>query len=228
MAVCWGLDLLVVAGLKVPETRGVSANPWAEVIHPSFHTPQVVKLFSTSRTLAFLAWAAMVGFCFGESQSPSTSPSTVHFHHKSSPVGSMGLHFWLLEDLGGRVETCEESRGIKLLQVFPTTSSPGPLPVSQLPGRDPCLLPLWAPAGVARELLVRAGPLPPPRAMTGVLVAHALRLLYYSAMSAPWQVLPVELIQGVTFGLFFPTLVSVSARVAPPGAPPGRQGVPLP
>ena len=31
MAVCWGLDLLVVAGLNVPETRGVSTNPWAEV-----------------------------------------------------------------------------------------------------------------------------------------------------------------------------------------------------
>ena len=47
MAVCWGLDLLVVAGLDeiflkvltssspgldVPETRGVSTNPWAEVM----------------------------------------------------------------------------------------------------------------------------------------------------------------------------------------------------
>ena len=31
MAVCWGLDLVVVAGLNVPETRGVSTNPWAEV-----------------------------------------------------------------------------------------------------------------------------------------------------------------------------------------------------
>lgn len=33
----------------------------------------------------------------------------------------------------------------------------GPLLVGQLPGRDPCLLPLRAPAGVAREHLVRAG-----------------------------------------------------------------------
>ena len=31
------------------------------------------------------------------------------------------------------------------------------------------------------------------------------------------EVLPVELIQGITFGLFFPTLVSVSAKIAPPG-----------
>ena len=31
------------------------------------------------------------------------------------------------------------------------------------------------------------------------------------------EVLPVELVQGITFGLFFPTLVSVSAKIAPPG-----------
>ena len=30
--------------------------------------------------------------------------------------------------------------------------------------------------------------------------------------------LPIELVQGVTFGLFFPTLVSGAAAVAPPGA----------
>jgi hypothetical protein len=85
--------------------------------------------------------------------------------------------------------------------------------------------------------------------MVGVLVAHAARLLYYSAMTAPWQVrlprtgsvhctapapytavhctgsvhftahqvLPIELMQGVTFGLFYPCLVSEAARVAPPG-----------
>ena len=98
MAVCWGLDLLVVAGLNVPETRGVSTNPWAEVTqnlensvnksyvlpHPFLHSfvfsricspyPclgsidnwQVGKLFNSSRTIAFLLWAAMVGFCFGQ------------------------------------------------------------------------------------------------------------------------------------------------------------------
>ena len=31
MLVCWGLDLLVVRGLAVPETRGVADNPWREV-----------------------------------------------------------------------------------------------------------------------------------------------------------------------------------------------------
>ena len=54
--------------------------------------------------------------------------------------------------------------------------------------------------------------------MTLVLVAHGARLLYYSMMATPWQVLPIELVQGITFGLFFPCLVSVSAQSAPPGA----------
>ena len=30
----------------------------------------------------------------------------------------MGLHFWLLEDLGGKAASCEEASSIKLLQVF--------------------------------------------------------------------------------------------------------------
>ena len=29
----------------------------------------------------------------------------------------MGLHFWLLEDLGGKAASCEEASSIKLLQV---------------------------------------------------------------------------------------------------------------
>lgn len=85
MALCWGLDLVVVAGLEVPETRGVSPNPWAEVlllcgiILTSAHDkakctqcsrPQVGRLFSSAHTRAFLFWSTMVGFCFGELSHP--------------------------------------------------------------------------------------------------------------------------------------------------------------
>ena len=32
MAICWSLDLVVVWGLKVPETKGEdNSNPWADV-----------------------------------------------------------------------------------------------------------------------------------------------------------------------------------------------------
>jgi hypothetical protein len=50
-------------------------------------------MFSSMKTIAFLFWCVMVGFVFG----------------------AMGLHFWLLEDLGGN-KSCDDSRNIKLLQ----------------------------------------------------------------------------------------------------------------
>ena len=53
--------------------------------------------------------------------------------------------------------------------------------------------------------------------MVIVLVAHGIRLIYYSFMITPWQILPIELLQGVTFGFFFPCLVSVSSDISPPG-----------
>ena len=53
--------------------------------------------------------------------------------------------------------------------------------------------------------------------MVIVLIAHGLRLLYYSLIISPWQILPIELIQGVTFGFFFPCLVAVSSDIAPTG-----------
>ena len=53
----------------------------------------------------------MVGFCFG----------LLVFRDQKllSQIksGAMGLHFWLLEDLGGKAATCEEASSIKLLQV---------------------------------------------------------------------------------------------------------------
>jgi len=33
----------------------------------------------------------------------------------------------------------------------------------------------------------------------------------------PWWVLPIELLQGFTFGLFYATMVSYGSMVAPPG-----------
>ena len=50
-----------------------------------------------------------------------------------------------------------------------------------------------------------------------VLIAHGIRLLYYSIIVTPWQILPIEILQGVTFGFYFPCLVSVSSEIAPPG-----------
>ena len=136
----------------------------------------VFSLLTNYRTLAFLAWCLMVGTVFG----------------------SMGLHFWLLEDLAG-TNTCSAASSLKLLQgLCLTVNCLGETPVFFLSGR----LISWLGAKTGMVL---------------VLVAHGLRLLYYSLIVAPWQILPVEILQGITFGFFFPCLVSVSAEIAPPG-----------
>ena len=134
-------------------------------------------LLSSPRTLVFLSWCAMVGFVFG----------------------SMGLHFWLLEDLAG-VSTCQVATNLKLLQgLCLTVNCLGETPVFFVSGR------------LIKWLGTTTG-------MVLVLLAHGVRLLYYSLIASPWQILPAELLQGVTFGFFFPCLVSVSAELSPPGA----------
>ena len=98
--------------------------------------------------MAFLTWSTMVGFCFG----------------------SMGLHFWLLEDLAGEASDCREASQIKLLQgLCLSVNCLGEIPVFFLSG----------------SLLAYLGS---SWAMTGVLLAHAARLTYYSLMVTPWQV----------------------------------------
>ena len=147
-----------------------------QTITPTNPWADVASLLTSYRTLAFLAWCLMVGIVFG----------------------SMGLHFWLLEDLAG-TNTCRAATSLKLLQgLCLTVNCLGETPVFFLSGR----------------LLTRLGT---NTGMVAVLVAHGLRLLYYSLIITPWQILPAEILQGITFGFFFPCLVSVSAEIAPPG-----------
>lgn len=139
---------------------------------------EVGRLATNIHTLAFLVWCIIVGFGFG----------------------SMGLHFWLIEDLGKGASSCAESRNMKLLQgLCLAFNCLGEIPIFFMSGR----LLSWLGSSLLMSL---------------VLLVHALRLLYYSVISTPWQVLPIELVQGITVGLFFPTLVTMSAQAAPPGA----------
>lgn len=55
-------------------------------------------------------------------------------------------------------------------------------------------------------------------AMSLVLLALSARFILYSLLSNPWWVLPIELLQGLTFGLFYSTMASYASVVAPPGA----------
>lgn len=44
--------------------------------------------------------------------------------------------------------------------------------------------------------------------MTLVLGAFGLRFIIYSLLTNPWHILPVELLQGVTYGIFYSNMAS--------------------
>lgn len=53
--------------------------------------------------------------------------------------------------------------------------------------------------------------------MTLVLFAFGIRLCLYSVLTNPWWVLPIELMQGITFGIFYTTMATYASIVAPDG-----------
>lgn len=54
-------------------------------------------------------------------------------------------------------------------------------------------------------------------AMSLVLLGFGVRFLLYSALVNPWWVLPIELLNGITFGIFYSTMTSYASIVALPG-----------
>jgi len=62
-------------------------------------------------------------------------------------------------------------------------------------------------------------------AMTLVLFAFGVRFLIYSLLSHPWAFVPVELFQGITFGIFYSLMVSYARAISPPGAASTVQGL---
>ncbi|XP_045603620.1 major facilitator superfamily domain-containing protein 6-like isoform X2 [Procambarus clarkii] len=57
------------------------------------------------------------------------------------------------------------------------------------------------------------------------LTAFSLRLLLYSSVTNPWYFLPVDLLHGLSFGLFYPNMISYASSVAPRGAQATVQGI---
>lgn len=53
--------------------------------------------------------------------------------------------------------------------------------------------------------------------MSIVLLAFGVRFILYSLLSDPWWALPIELFQGITFGMFYPTMTSYANIVSLPG-----------
>ena len=44
-----------------------------------------------------------------------------------------------------------------------------------------------------------------------------MRFFLYSLLSNPWMALPIELLNGITFGIFYSTMASYASILAPPG-----------
>lgn len=61
--------------------------------------------------------------------------------------------------------------------------------------------------------------------MSLVLLAFGIRFILYSILVDPWWCLPIELFQGLTFGLFFSTMASYASVVSPPGTEATVQGL---
>ncbi|XP_059489344.1 major facilitator superfamily domain-containing protein 6-A isoform X2 [Neocloeon triangulifer] len=62
-------------------------------------------------------------------------------------------------------------------------------------------------------------------AMSMVLFGFGLRFFLYFWLVDPWWVLPIELLNGVTFGIFYATMASYASKIAPPGTEATVQGL---
>lgn len=95
MAVCWGLDLVVVAGLNVPETRGVSTNPWAEVTKIYGKVPK--KALMLVPTPFYCPLYSLIGYVqpsFASFQLNSGGETVQELAYHCFP--SLGYYGWLL------------------------------------------------------------------------------------------------------------------------------------
>ncbi|XP_038216332.1 major facilitator superfamily domain-containing protein 6 [Zerene cesonia] len=61
--------------------------------------------------------------------------------------------------------------------------------------------------------------------MTVVLFAFGVRFVLYSVVTNAWWILPIEMLQGITFGMFYPTMTSYANVVSPPGTETTVQGL---
>jgi MFS family permease len=61
--------------------------------------------------------------------------------------------------------------------------------------------------------------------MTLVLAGFALRFILYSIITHPWLILPIELLQGVTYGIFYSNMASYAYVISPPGSVATVQGI---
>ncbi|XP_072930652.1 uncharacterized protein Sugb [Epargyreus clarus] len=114
--------------------------------------------------------------------------------------------FWHLEDISGK--TCDGSDYIKTLQGLVSA-------IQTFCGEIPFLF-------LSGFILRKLGHV---NMMSLVLFAFGVRFILYSFLTNPWWALPIEMLQGITFGMFYPTMTSYANVVSPPGTETTVQGL---
>ncbi|XP_058461144.1 major facilitator superfamily domain-containing protein 6-A [Malaya genurostris] len=116
--------------------------------------------------------------------------------------------FWHLEDLASLQQGCDHTAWIKTLEgiVMSIQCFGGELPFFFLSG--------W--------ILKKIGHI---HTMSVVLLGFGIRFLLYSSLVDPWWVIPIEFMNGITFGLFYATMASYASIVAPSGTEATMQGL---
>ncbi|KAJ0184107.1 hypothetical protein K1T71_000530 [Dendrolimus kikuchii] len=114
--------------------------------------------------------------------------------------------FWLLEDISNL--TCDGADYAKTLQGLVSA-------IQTFCGEIPFLF-------VSGYILKKVGHI---NMMSLVLFAFGVRFILYSFLTNPWYILPIEMLQGITFGMFYPTMTSYASIVSPPGTETTVQGL---
>ncbi|XP_059141565.1 major facilitator superfamily domain-containing protein 6-like [Physella acuta] len=76
--------------------------------------------------------------------------------------------------------------------------------------------------GNTGRILKRIGP---NNTMYVALVAYVIRYFTFSLLTSPWAALPVELLHGLTYSMFWAAASSTASRAAPPGTQGTCQGI---
>ncbi|CAH2034832.1 unnamed protein product, partial [Iphiclides podalirius] len=112
--------------------------------------------------------------------------------------------FWLIEDIYG----CDNSDYVKTLQGLASA-------IQTFCGEIPFMF-------ASGHILNKLGHI---NTMSLVLFAFGVRFILYSYLTNAWWLLPIEMLQGVTIGMFYPTMASYANAVSPPGTETTVQGL---
>lgn len=114
--------------------------------------------------------------------------------------------FWHLEDVAA--SSCNGADYVKTLQGLVSA-------IQTFAGEIPFLF-------VSGSILKKVGHV---NMMSIVLFAFGVRFVLYSLLTNAWWTLPIEMFQGITFGMFYPTMTSYANIVSPSGTETTVQGL---